>query len=191
MRSAALAILGVFLGLAGGSVRAAGPLTPVREWNAERAAHLLRRAGFGGTPRQVQFLTRLGAAAAVDYLVHYQQIGQSDADFVKFTEAKNWDALAMLYTEDCVVMPPGAPMVFGRDAAIELFVPLTVTNFTLTTQEAQARGDLGYSRGTYVWTVLIGDGEPMTDTGKWVVVWKHINGQWLLHQDIWNSDEGG
>ena len=118
-------------------------------------------------------------------------IRQSDEDFVKYTEAKNWDALAMLYTEDCVVMPPGAPMVFGRDAAKALFEPLTVTNFTLTTQEAQARGDLGYSRGTYVWTVQIGDSEPMTEKGKWVVVWKRVNGQWLLHQDIWNSDGVG
>ncbi|HJT82750.1 MAG TPA: hypothetical protein VJ719_16250, partial [Chthoniobacterales bacterium] len=32
-----------------------GDLTPIQaqEWNAERAAHLLERAGFGGTPEEI------------------------------------------------------------------------------------------------------------------------------------------
>ena len=38
-------------------------------WSRDDAAHLLRRAGFGGTPEQIDRLHALGRDAAVDYLV--------------------------------------------------------------------------------------------------------------------------
>src|SRR5437764_1397956 len=49
------------------------PSSPKR-WDADMAGHLLRRAGFGGTPQQVQFLTGLGREKAVDYLVDYEKV---------------------------------------------------------------------------------------------------------------------
>ena len=39
-------------------------------WSRDDAAHLLRRAGFGGTPAQIDRLHSLGREAAVDYLVN-------------------------------------------------------------------------------------------------------------------------
>jgi len=44
----------------------------------EQAAHLLNRAGFGGTRQQIQALQRMGLNQAVDYLVDYQSISTSD-----------------------------------------------------------------------------------------------------------------
>ncbi|MCH7813844.1 MAG: DUF1800 domain-containing protein, partial [Planctomycetes bacterium] len=61
-------------------------LAPAKQWDADRAAHLLRRAGFGGTPEQIEFLTSLGAKEAVDYLVDYEKIPLNDPDFVPITE---------------------------------------------------------------------------------------------------------
>ena len=46
---------------------------PVQAWNAERAAHLLERAGFGGTPTDVQRLAQMTPAQAVKSLVRYQK----------------------------------------------------------------------------------------------------------------------
>ena len=48
-------------------------LSPIAEanWNYETAAHLLERAGFGGTPDQIQSLAELGPQAAVHSLVHF------------------------------------------------------------------------------------------------------------------------
>ena len=31
-------------------------------------------------------------------------------------------------------------------------------------------------------------GEPLTDTGKYVVVWRKIDGKWKAAADIFNSD---
>jgi uncharacterized protein (DUF1800 family) len=47
---------------------------PSERWNSETAAHLLNRAGFGGTPDEVQKLTSLGLDKAVASLIDYEHI---------------------------------------------------------------------------------------------------------------------
>jgi len=67
------------------SPSAAGPaswaddLTPItaEQWSYERAAHLLERAGFGGTPQEIAALAQLSPQQAVHRLVHYQSIDNS------------------------------------------------------------------------------------------------------------------
>lgn len=53
-----------------GTLDAATALATYRgEWNARHAAHLLRRAGFGGTPDEVARFTGLGAGHSIDALL--------------------------------------------------------------------------------------------------------------------------
>jgi len=49
------------------------PITPA-DWSRDRAAHLLERAGFGGTPEEVDRLAAMTPQAAVQWLVEYQKI---------------------------------------------------------------------------------------------------------------------
>ncbi len=51
-------------------------LTPiaVSDWNYDFAAHLLERAGFGGTPEEIQALAKLTPAQAVARLVHFEGV---------------------------------------------------------------------------------------------------------------------
>src|SRR5436309_13173278 len=65
-----------------GRAQAAGPagrqndlaaITPA-EWNYDMAAHLLERAGFGGTPEEIEALAKLTPAEAVRRLVYFQNI---------------------------------------------------------------------------------------------------------------------
>lgn len=48
-----------------------GVLEPIsaRDWTADRAAHLMERAGFGGTPEEIAALAGLGPEAAVDRML--------------------------------------------------------------------------------------------------------------------------
>lgn len=74
-------------------------ITPA-EWNYDRAAHLLERAGFGGTPDEIQRLARMTPQAAVRQLVRYQEASNdgmpefdasgifSSPDFVPPTEGQ-------------------------------------------------------------------------------------------------------
>ncbi len=65
--------------------QAAGPtawqndLKPIdaKDWNYDLAAHLLERAGFGGTPEEIQALAKLTPAQAVARLVRYEGVDKS------------------------------------------------------------------------------------------------------------------
>jgi hypothetical protein len=67
-------------------------LSPISasDWNAGRAAHLLERAGFGGTPEDIERLASLTPQQAVDSLVDYQRTDNTDAR--AFEESGVWDA---------------------------------------------------------------------------------------------------
>ncbi|HZW05573.1 MAG TPA: DUF1800 domain-containing protein [Phycisphaerales bacterium] len=49
------------------------PLNP-RKFGFDEARHLLLRAGFGGTPRQVQALQSWGLEKSVDYLINFDKV---------------------------------------------------------------------------------------------------------------------
>jgi uncharacterized protein (DUF1800 family) len=53
-----------------------GDLTPIgqEDWNTERAAHLLERAGFGGTPEDIARFAAMTPEAAVRRLVYHKDI---------------------------------------------------------------------------------------------------------------------
>lgn len=55
--------------------------------------------------------------------------------------------------------------------------------------EIDGAGDLAYARGTFSWTFRVGEGEPVSDAGKWIAIWRRQpDGSWLASHDIWNSD---
>jgi uncharacterized protein (DUF1800 family) len=47
---------------------------PKSKWSYATAAHLYNRAGFGGTPQEIDKLVRLGPGKAVDYFLDYEKI---------------------------------------------------------------------------------------------------------------------
>ena len=63
-----------------GNLDARGALLPYRgQWNARRSAHLLRRAGFGGSPAEVAQFAALSMDAAVDRLIRFPDTSQLGA----------------------------------------------------------------------------------------------------------------
>ena len=53
---------------------------PSLSWDRKRAAHLYRRAGFGGTPEELELAGSLGRERAVSRLVDYDAISTADLD---------------------------------------------------------------------------------------------------------------
>ena len=47
------------------------------DWSYDRAAHLLERAGFGGTPEEIEKLAKMSPQEAVNFLVDYEAIDVS------------------------------------------------------------------------------------------------------------------
>ncbi len=60
------------------------------DWSRAAAAHLLERAGFGGTPAEVDALARLAPRAAVRYLVRFE--GAPDTALPPFEHSGIFDA---------------------------------------------------------------------------------------------------
>jgi hypothetical protein len=69
-----------------------GDLSPIAaaDWNYQRAAHLIERAGFGETPERIARLAGLKPQQAGDELVDYQSI--EDSSLKPFNESGIWDA---------------------------------------------------------------------------------------------------
>jgi len=66
-------------------------LSPIAgdDWNYARAAHLLERAGFGGTPDEIDWLAAMTPEAAVATLVDYRSIDRSSLP--EFEESGFWE----------------------------------------------------------------------------------------------------
>ena len=77
--------------------------------------------------------------------------------YVKATLAGDAKAVAALYTDDAVEMPPNEPAVKGRAAIQQLyemnFKAAKISDFSLTHVESRSSGDTGYDTGTFRQTV--------------------------------------
>lgn len=96
-------------------------------------------------------------------------------------------SLAALYTADAVLLPPNQPAVFGRDAiAATNAAFFTTGDFKIDIEalETVVDGQLAYVAGRYrMWT---GDGT-LVDHGKYIEIWRAVDGEWLISRDIYNS----
>jgi uncharacterized protein (TIGR02246 family) len=115
--------------------------------------------------------------------------------YVKATLAGDAKAIAALYTEDAIEMPPNQPMIKGR-AAIQQYYEkemgsgMKMNTFTVTHLDTQAAGDRGYDVGTYSQSVTPkGATAPVSDTGKYVVILRRSAAGWHVSHAIYNSDQ--
>lgn len=127
-------------------------------------------------------------AETVDPAAVRAAIEENNAQFEEAFNQGDAAAVAALYTEDAIAMPPGQEMASGR-AAIEQGMNADLENFalsglSLTTTDVEVSGDLAVEVGTY--SIKAGD---LEDNGKYVVVWKKQDDDtWKIHRDIWNSN---
>jgi hypothetical protein len=77
--------------VAAGPASWANDLSPIAasDWSYDRAAHLIERAGFGGTPAEIARLAAMSPRQAVDSLVDYESIDASR--LLPFDESGIWD----------------------------------------------------------------------------------------------------
>ena len=101
-------------------------------------------------------------------------------------------AAAAFFASDAVLMPANGPMIVGREGIEAWFsewlpVPEISNAFEPDQIEVAASGDLAYDRGTYRFVMDTPEGRT-EDVGKYVVVWKKIDGEWRAALDMSNSD---
>lgn len=101
-------------------------------------------------------------------------------------------AVAALYTEDAVLLPPNSEMIQGRQKIEEFWsiaMQMGVKDVVLTTVElSKVCGDTVHEMGNYTLKIHPIGKKPIEDKGKYIVIWKHTADGWKLHRDIWNSN---
>ena len=113
--------------------------------------------------------------------------------WVQMVKAKDAAGIAQFYAEDGAVMPPNMAMAKGRPAVQQVWASMMQTpgfDLTFAPEEivVSGSGDMALDRGTYRLTMTAA-GAPQTDTGKYVVVWRKVGGEWKAAADIFNSDK--
>ncbi len=102
-------------------------------------------------------------------------------------DARDWAAVAAIYAEDGELMPPNSDTMIGR-AAIEAFwadSQASGIGVEGKDTEVYAHGDVGYEVGTYI---IIDAGGATIDEGKYVEIWRQVDGKWQIYRGIWNSN---
>jgi uncharacterized protein (TIGR02246 family) len=99
------------------------------------------------------------------------------------------EALAALYADDAVLLPPDHEPIQGREAIGAFWRQGTDEGLQVTTLTVEVEGDLGYLVGRY--NLPATDEEP-ADSGKYVMcLRRQRDGSWKLTADIWNRSGDG
>jgi ketosteroid isomerase-like protein len=116
-----------------------------------------------------------------------------DAQWSKTAATKDVDATVSFYSDDASLLAPHAPIASDKQsihaAWASLLGPDTSLNWQASKVDAARSGDLAYVVGVYQMTTKGPQGQPVTDHGKFVEVWKRqTDGNWKTVADIFNSD---
>jgi len=111
----------------------------------------------------------------------------------KFSEhvmSSNYEGISSSYTADGKIMPSGPEIIEGREdikARWTLPEGVAITYHKIMPEEIKIIGDHAYDYGYYEGTTKRKDDSEVSWKGKYVIVWKKIDGDWLIYLDIWNS----
>lgn len=97
------------------------------------------------------------------------------------------------WAPDAIVQPAGQPQIQGTEGIRALYKHFFESGMlksfqgTATKVEVAASGDLAWEYGVNKF-VLKGPTGDLLDTGKYLIVWKKINGEWMVAGISFTSD---
>jgi len=105
---------------------------------------------------------------------------------------RNFAALDQIYTSDARILPPGAPMISGREAIkkfwSDLIQSVNAKSAVLATVDLILAGDGLVEIGRATLTVEPHGQSTTQMEVKYVVYWRQEDGRWKWHVDIWNQN---
>ena len=132
-------------------------------------------------------------AAKVDVRSEADAIRELDRRWLAAEVAQDGAAASAFFAPDGVEMPANGPAVVGRKAiqawyAEWLNTPGMSVSFYPEVIEIAASGDLAYDRGAYRFATDGPQGHT-EDVGKYLTVWKKLDGEWKVVVDTANSNQ--
>jgi uncharacterized protein (TIGR02246 family) len=143
--------------------------------------------------RAVLALTLLAVASHTSAQAPISPLLQLTKQYLAAAKARDAAKVASFYAEDAVLMPPNAPPIKGKTAIQQdherLFKESPSFELTATRLTSETSGDLGYIQGEFIVRRQGGSGGGGEVRGKYIEVWKRINGQWKILYDINNANQ--
>ena len=141
------------------------------------------------TEEQAETPAEEAAATAADV----EALKALEGTVVAAFKAGESDPLAALYPEGVVVLAPNQPALVGKVTVLAwlqgFYDQFTVDEFTSPVEEVVVAGAWAFSRGTFSWLLTPkAGGEPVADSGKFIVIWRRVPDGWKRAMVIWNSD---
>ncbi|NQY29982.1 MAG: DUF4440 domain-containing protein [Flavobacteriaceae bacterium] len=115
------------------------------------------------------------------------EIVAANKEFKLFFAAADSIGLANLYTQDAKFMNNGAPAVTGREniqSALSGIMKSGISSINLVTVDVWGMENLITEEGELSLFV----DEAIVYQGKYIVLWKKVDGEWKLFRDIFNSN---
>jgi ketosteroid isomerase-like protein len=105
---------------------------------------------------------------------------------------RNFTALDDIYTGNARILPPGAPMISGRQAIKKFWTDMVqsanATSAVLTSVDVMPAGEGAVEIGKATLTVEPPGQSAAQMEVKYVVYWQQEDGLWKWHVDIWNPN---
>jgi len=118
-------------------------------------------------------------------------IREQTTSWIKAYNGGDGKAIAALYAEDALLLPPGAPTAKGRAAILDFIAKDIASSkaagavFHINPKtDVGVSGDMGWESGTYTVTVK----GATVESGKFLSVSRKKDGKWLYIRDTWNAD---
>ena len=118
------------------------------------------------------------------------------AQWANAVKSKDVNQIVGFFTQDGVSMSDDIPISVGQKAirnhTENWFSDTTIIfdsySTAVDTVEISTLGEMAFNRGRDRYVKKTPDG-PVEVIGKWINIWKKIDGRWLCVVEIWNSDK--
>jgi uncharacterized protein (TIGR02246 family) len=119
------------------------------------------------------------------------EIAANNRAFEHAVETGDLDRIAALLAPDVMALPPDGPIVEGKESVKQLWASAIrehgMKSCRISSDKLDFAGDMASEVGRATMTLAPPGGKAETIKIKFVVVWKRLDGKWLLHRDIWNA----
>ncbi|PWH83731.1 DUF4440 domain-containing protein [Algibacter marinivivus] len=139
----------------------------------------------GFTSFQLQSQNFIGDKNEIDIILN------NTDKFSEYVMASDYKMIGESYTKDAKIFPNKSEILEGDDIVSYWTLPkgLSITHHKIFQEEIEVINDMAYDYGYYEGKTRNAKGEESSWKGKYVIVWKKVDGDWKMYLDIWNGVE--
>ena len=141
-------------------------------------------------PFLLVFTTHVQAQKLEGNKADLDQILKNITQFSSYVMAGEHEKIGAAYTADAKIFPQRSDIIAGREAIANYWkrpAGSETSYHKITPSEIRVNGNEAYDYGYYEGKTKRANGSESSWRGKYVIVWKKVDGNWLIYLDMWSS----